>query len=240
MRWSLALLLPLLLAPLLLYVAVDRGWLVLQDPPLARYPIRGLDVSHHQGAIDWPVVAADPGLRFVWIKATEGGDWTDPRFAENWEGARAAGLAVGAYHYFTLCRSGADQAAHFLATVPPLEETLPAALDLEHDGNCAARPPTGPLLTEIDVFLDAVERAHGRRPVVYTTREFHRRHLQGALRDHPLWIRDVILAPGAIDGRPWTVWQHLSRGRVAGIEGFVDRNVFAGSEEAFVDFVAGR
>lgn len=239
MRWSLALLV-IALAPVLAYVAVDRGQVALQDPPLDRYPIRGIDVSHHQGPIDWPRVVAAPGLRFAWIKATEGGDWTDPRFAENWSGARRTGLAVGAYHYFTSCRSGADQAAHFLATVPVLPDALPPAIDLEDDGNCGDRPATGHLLAEIDVFLDTVAQAHGRRPVVYTTRAFHRGHLQGALRAHPLWIRDVVLAPGPIDGRPWTFWQHNSRGRIDGITGNVDRNVFSGDEAAFAAFLAGR
>lgn len=239
MRWFAAVSLSIV-AALGFALAVERGWIALQDPSVARYPIRGLDVSHHQGRIDWPTVALDPQIRFVWIKATEGGDFTDPRFAENWQGARDAGLAVGAYHYFTLCRPGRDQAAQFLATVPVVPDALPPALDLEHEGNCSGRPATTALRVEIDTFLDTVEAAVGKRPVVYTTREFHEQHLIGALHDHPLWIRDVLRAPGPIDGRPWTVWQHLSRGRVDGIDGFVDRNVFAGDEAAFSAFVAGR
>ena len=67
----------------------------------------------HQGPIDWQRVAGD-GIGFVYMKATEGGDWVDATFAPNWAGARAAGLKVGAYHFFTLCRAGADQAANFL------------------------------------------------------------------------------------------------------------------------------
>jgi lysozyme len=234
----LALALGLLLAlGALAVLAVERGWVAIQDPSLLRYPIRGLDVSRHQGAIDWARVGAEPHLRFVWIKASEGGDWTDPRFAENWRGARSVGLAVGAYHYFTLCTPGADQAAQFLRTVPVAPDALPPAIDLEHEGNCGNRPSTGSLLAEVQTFLDAVEQGLGKRPVVYTTREFHGRHLRGVLLDHPLWLRDVLREPGDIDGRPWTVWQHWSRGRVDGIEGFVDRNVFRGDEAAFAAFV---
>ena len=73
--------------------------------------------------------------------------------------------------------------------------------------------------------------------MIYTTREFHGRHLRGELLDRPLWLRDVFLEPGPIDGRPWTIWQHWSRAHVPGIEGFVDRNVFRGDETAFAAFL---
>src|SRR5512133_181864 len=97
---------------------LERGCWRLNHPDPARLPLWGVDVSHHQGPIDWPRVASEPHLAFAFIKATEGGDWTDPRFAANWRGARAAGLLVGAYHYFTFCRPPLDQARHFLATAP--------------------------------------------------------------------------------------------------------------------------
>lgn len=80
----------------------------------SRFPVHGIDVSRHNGAIDWPRVA-DAGVAFAWIKASEGGDVRDPRFTENVTGASAAGLRVGAYHFFTFCRPAADQARQFLA-----------------------------------------------------------------------------------------------------------------------------
>lgn len=87
------------------------------SPDRAIYPLRGVDVSHHQGQIDWPKVAKSD-IAFAILKATEGGDLVDDSFASNLAGARAAGLAVGVYHFFTFCRSGADQAKNFLAVVP--------------------------------------------------------------------------------------------------------------------------
>ena len=71
------------------------------------YPIHGIDVSKFQGDIDWNAVA-NSGVKFAWIKATEGGD-PDARFQANWEGAKAAGIPHGAYHFIYWCR-------------PPLEE----------------------------------------------------------------------------------------------------------------------
>ena len=107
-------------------------------PSDSRFPAQGIDVSHHQGAIDWPLLPAQ-GVDFAYIKASEGGDHRDRAFAANWSGARRAGIARGAYHFFTLCRPGADQAANFIAAVPAEPDALPPAVDLEYMGNCAAR-----------------------------------------------------------------------------------------------------
>ncbi|MEQ1508527.1 MAG: GH25 family lysozyme [Myxococcota bacterium] len=216
--------------------AVDRGWVHLHDPPLTEFPIQGLDVSHHQGAVDWAAVAGTSRFRFVWIKATEGGDWADPRFAENWRGATAAGLDVGGYHYFTLCTPGRVQADWFLRALPA-DGALPPAVDLEHLGNCGEPPSREVVRAEVRAFLDAVDAATGRSTVVYTTRRFHRTILGDAVDDHRLWLRDVFLRPSDLDGWPWEVWQYLSRGRVPGIDGFVDQNAFRLDEAQYSSFL---
>lgn len=92
--------------------------------PGAEFEVRGVDVSHHQGDIDWTALAQDD-VSFAYIKATEGGDWVDPKFTENWEAAHEAGVIRGAYHFFTFCRSGVDQAANLIATVPKASGMLP-------------------------------------------------------------------------------------------------------------------
>lgn len=222
-------------------LAVERGWVLLNHPSPAAFPVRGLDVSHHQGAIDWVRVGQDGRYRFVWIKATEGGDWTDPRFEENWEGATQAGLYVGAYHYFTLCRPGVDQAEHFLTVLAQRGEgqrRLPPAIDLEFDGNCRqGRPDEASIAREILAFLARMQEA-GVPPVIYTTRAFHRHHLQGLLGSQPVWMRDVFRRPpAAVDGRPWVFWQYASRGWVPGISSVVDLNVFNGTEADFQQFL---
>lgn len=218
-------------------VAVDEGWVHLNDPPLTMYSVQGLDVSHHQGRIDWSAVARTGRYRFVWIKASEGSDWTDPRFAENRAGAAAAGLDVGAYHYFTQCSPGAAQLAQFVAVVGGDWGRLPPAIDLEHVGNCGVPPPAAQVQAEIRVFVDGLAREVGRKPVIYTTRRFWRTVLGDVADDCPLWLRDVFRRPGGLGGRPWDVWQYLSRGRVDGIDGFVDQNAFHGDAAAYAAFV---
>ena len=78
-------------------------------PKPADYPIHGIDVSKYQGTIDWNAVAGS-GVKFVWIKATEGGDLVDERFQANWQGAKLAGIPHGAYHFVYWCRPPIEEA----------------------------------------------------------------------------------------------------------------------------------
>ncbi len=87
-------------------------------------------MSSHQGAIDWADVAGD-GMHFTFVKAMEGETFTDPRFEANWDEARPVGLKVGAYHSYSACRAGAEQARHLLSVVPRAHAAMPAVVDAE-------------------------------------------------------------------------------------------------------------
>ena len=173
-------------------------WLPDHRPSLRPGERYGVDVSSHQGEVDWEQVAGD-GIAFAYVKATEGGDFVDARFGENWDGASAAGLDRGAYHFFTLCRPGAEQAEHFLATVPVEDGSLPPALDLELAGNCGRRPDRDRVAREVEAFLELVETATGESVVLYVGDDFEDRyHLRDDLRgdgDRPVWHRRVYLRP---------------------------------------------
>ena len=197
------------------------------------YPLRGIDVSNHQGKIDWPRVAKDD-VAFAIIKATEGGDFVDKSFARNIEAARAAGLAVGAYHFFTFCRPGADQALNFIATVPRDRPLLPPVVDIEFGGNCPERPPLEKFEAELKAFLDPVEAAFGKPAVVY---------LIGGAADvygsavpkRQRWIRSLSMHPGHEE---WVYWQYHNMGRVDGIEGDVDLNVLRANRSILGELAA--
>jgi lysozyme len=214
----------------------QNGLLRFNYPSAAQYPVQGIDVSHHQGTIDWHKVASNPSLRFAVIKATEGGTFTDPGFADNWRNARRAGIATGAYHYFTFCRPGAEQAANYLATVPLQEAALPATLDLEFGGNCDRKPPRDELIAELRAFLDEVRKTDPRQPIFYVTPEFFSAYLAGGgagFPDHHLWVRNIFAEPDSKPCVSWSIWQFASNGRVAGISGPVDLNVFCGGSVEF-------
>jgi lysozyme len=192
--------------------------------------IWGVDVSHHQGAVDWRTVAAQPRLRFAYIKATEGGDWRDPRFHENWEGARSAGLEVGAYHYFTFCRPPVEQATLFLQVVPREADALPPALDLEVEGNCPRPPAQDVIATNVSIWVAEVERVLRRKPVVYLSRSAYESFVAGRALTNPVWIRSLA---GTAPSRPrWRFWQFADDATVPGIQGDVDVDAFDGEAEA--------
>lgn len=198
-------------------VAGRYVWLPAYRPALRAGESYGVDVSRHQGAVDWPRVARD-GIAFAYVKATEGGDLVDARFAENWAGAAGAGLERGAYHFFTLCRPGEAQARNFLATVPEGPALAPA-LDLELAGNCAARPPREDVEREVAAFLAAVE-ARGRRVLLYVGDDFARRYFRD-LGGREQWLPRLLRRPGG----DWRVWQASAWARVDGISGPVDLDV---------------
>src|SRR4051812_45438591 len=128
------------------------------EPSRQRYPIRGIDVSHHQRDIDWAAVKAS-GISFAYIKATEGADFKDSKFSENWNNSNAAQIVRGAYHFFTFGTSGESQAANFIAAVSSDANMLPPAIDLEFSGyNETRRPSRKEFAHELSVFWDAVIR----------------------------------------------------------------------------------
>ena len=193
-------------------------------PSRSAYPVQGIDVSHHQGEIDWSQLPAQ-GVDFAYIKATEGGDFRDRLFPANWRGAGEAGIRRGAYHFFTLCRPGADQAANVIATVPREAGMMPIAVDLEYMGNCDQQVSVDQLHAELAAFIRAVEAHYGQPVILYLTREFDEAYQVSARVPRQLWLRRLVFEP-AWTARPWTIWQVSNFRRLRGIEGRVDWNVW--------------
>ncbi|MDJ0366757.1 GH25 family lysozyme [Hymenobacter sp. H14-R3] len=198
-----------------------------RTPLLAGYSVHGIDVSAYQGRIDWPRVAQQ-GVRFAFIKASEGGAMRDARFRRNWRAARAAGILSGAYHYFQPNRDGGQQAALFIATVPLRPGDLPPVLDVEapkfHD--------VAEMRREIRQWLTAVEAHYKVRPILYSNYAFYRHYLAGHFDDYPLWLAHYEVAHPALPAERWIIWQHSDEAYVPGIRGTVDFNVFQGSYAA--------
>jgi len=192
--------------------------------------LRGVDVAHYQGRIDWAELA-DHEISFAFIKATEGGDWIDPKFHDNWGGAKRAGVLRGAYHFFTLCRDAEEQARHFLATVGDMQGALMPALDAEHMGPCRETSTMSDVASGVLTFLDTVHGVTGTRPVIYTTEEFYTAHLAGKTPGEQFWLRSILRPPN-YGPEDWLFWQYTGNGRRRGIGGAVDLNVFAGDKAA--------
>lgn len=195
-------------------------------------PIQGIDVSYWQGDVDWQEVD-DAGVRFAYIKATEGGDRLDPKFHDNWNGARKAGIARGAYHVMYWCGPAREQASWFTMNVPNDGDTLPPVLDVEWNGyskTCPNHIARKAAIAKIKVMLEAMEAHTGKRPIIYTDPKFHQDVLEGEFTNYQFWLRSVAAKPEARYGtRDWAFWQFTTTGRVPGVAGAVDRNSFNGT-----------
>lgn len=215
------------------YILVIKGIIRFNYPSKAVYPVQGIDVSHHQGKIDWYRVKNDE-VSFAIIKATEGGDFRDKRFAENWKKAKEAGVIVGGYHYFSFCKSGEEQASNFIHTVPNEPGTLPPSIDLEYDKNCNGSIAIWKLQKELKVYISTVKDHYGKDPIIYCNEAFYKKYLRAvAFKDCLIWVRNTVREPSLSDNRNWFFWQYSAKGSIDGVEGFVDLNVYQGEQNEF-------
>lgn len=213
---------------------LPRGMVNSRYPKPRDYPVHGIDVSKFQGDIDWNAVASS-GVKFAWIKATEGGDRADARFQANWTGAKAAGVPHGAYHFVYWCRSPMEEMAFFEQNAPVEDDALPPVLDVEAtptSPTCHRHLTQDGAIADMRVMLQEMERHYGKRPIIYTTVDFYEAILSdGALSDYPIWVRSTKHHPAVKYGsRAWAFWQYQSDGQTPGINGNVDRDVFYGTK----------
>lgn len=209
---------------------------------VSRYAFQGVDVSHHQGTVDWETLAGQ-GIDFAFIKATEGSSHLDEKFAANWQGAAEAGVYAGAYHFFSFDSAGSTQAEWYIQTVGDLNGRLAPVADVEYYGDKELHPPEKEaVIRELREFLRILEECYQVKPVIYTTYKVYRWYLEGEFDDYPLWIRNVYYPPDLdLRGR-WQFWQYTDTAVLPGYEGAepcIDRNVFVGTEEEFAKFVVG-
>ncbi|MCH4246694.1 MAG: glycoside hydrolase family 25 protein [Acinetobacter populi] len=191
------------------------------------YAVQGFDVSRHQGEIQWQKI--DPKkYQFVFIKATEGGDYQDPKFQENWLNARQQGLAVGAYHFFRNCKTGEEQAKNYIQAVPKKSDSLPPVMDLEFQWTCP-EVNAEQLQQRIRSMADKLEQHYGKKPIFYTTPNYYKTYIEGQFEGYTLWLQDLKDVPPRIDQRPWMFWQYSHTGKINGINTDVDLNVFRGN-----------
>ncbi|WP_350300590.1 phage tail spike protein [Peribacillus frigoritolerans] len=180
--------------------------------------IKGIDVSHWQGSINWGLVAAD-GVKFAFIKATQGTTYIDSTFKTNISNAKKNGLKVGAYHFanFKSNSEALAEAKFFLNTVKDFEMDLPLVLDIETDsGNIGKSALTAAARTFLEYLI-----SQGRKVMIYTYLSFYKNSIDAS--GYPLWIARYTTASDP-DITGWTVWQYTQEGKVNGITGNVDVN----------------
>lgn len=164
----------------------------------------GVDVSSYDGGVDWFQVLKS-GMSFGFARATMGAGRTDGQFATNWQRMGEVGITRGAYHFFHGAQDAVEQAKHFLDTVALAPTDLPPVLDIEGSG--ADGQPREALIAGAQAWLDAVEQATGRIPLVYTGFGFWTSVMRSdAFGRYPLWLARYTQAPVTAVPRGWSAW----------------------------------
>jgi lysozyme len=216
----------------------------------------GIDVSGWVESPNWSTVSSQ-GVKFVFVKASENTS-SDSKFAQHRQGSKSVGMLRGAYHFFhPEANNSAQQAAAFIQAVGADRGELPPVLDLEQvyvNGNPITMPTGDAILALIKAWLDPVESAFGRKPMIYTSAYFLTQHGVNApwLSNYPLWVAQYPYAPGTNDEykdvssmpipasgmpqqpagfQPWIIWQYSSKGGLSGFppSQLLDFNYFNGS-----------
>lgn len=185
----------------------------------------GIDVSKHQGKINWNKVAEDKNIQFVYIKATEGRSMLDRRYRENIRGARKAGLKAGSYHFFTSWRSAREQFENFRKHVDRSEQDLIPMVDVEESGcrNASRRE----LQKSLGEFMELMKAEYGRYPLLYSQYRFYNEKLAPEFNKYFIFMARYSSAEPVLRGHgKHNIWQYSERGKVRGIKGHVDLDRF--------------
>lgn len=194
------------------------------------YEIHGIDISHYQGKIDWEqltnaMIKGCP-VRFVIIKSTEGSSRLDENFRENFNQARDFGFIRGVYHFWSNKSTAREQAYYFLDQVHLTDGDLPPVLDIEHK---PADKSVEDFQRDVLTWLHIVEDKYHVKPIIYTYYKFKEQYLSAPVfEDYPYWIAHYYVDKVQYKGK-WKFWQHTDVGKLPGIKGYVDFNIYNGS-----------
>lgn len=192
--------------------------------------VSGIDVSKWQGNINFSRVKA-AGVDAVYIRSSEGSDYVDPYFEQNYSQAKAAGLDVGFYHYVTARNTSQarQQAYFFVSTVSGKDYELKLAMDFEALNGLSQTEINEIALT----FIESVEEYSQKQALIYSDAYNAANVFDGGLSDYPLWIAEygVSTPTDAVPWNTWAGWQYSDQGNVPGILGYVDLDYF--TDDAF-------
>lgn len=194
------------------------------------YEIHGIDISHYQGDIDWNKLKmakiGNSPVKFILIKSTEGSNQLDENFNDNFYQARENGFIRGAYHFWSNKSTPRQQAYYFLKQVHLEDGDLPPVLDVEHKPKDKSNEE---FQRDILTWLHIVEDKYHVKPILYTYYKFKEAYLNTPVfDDYPYWIAHYYVEKVAYKG-PWKFWQHTDVGKLPGIKGYVDFNIYNGS-----------
>lgn len=208
--------------------------------PAFKEGIYGIDVSHWQGVIDWtkPLKGTNnTDIDFVIVKATQGSQYVDSQFEHNWNGAKKAGMKVGAYHFYIYADDPTAQAENFLKNVDWQKGMVRPIIDLELDCESCTTPGVSneTLVKNLKVFIAAVKEKTGLDPILYSYDYFYNTYLKADFAAYDVWLADyTTIAPSMIPVYPnqpgtvdptYVMWQFTDKQAIQGWSERVDASL---------------
>ena len=185
--------------------------------------VHGIDLSHYQGDVFWETVGENSKMAYVYLKASEGGDRIDAKYERNIELAHKYGLKVGSYHFFRPKTDLNKQLLNFMTQCRSGEQDLIPMIDIEIKSGL----DTEEFCDSLFKFIHLVEKAYNQKPLLYTFVNFYNNYLLGKIDGYKLMIAQYTRRiPELADQRDFTMWQYTGKGRINGVNGFVDKSRF--------------
>ncbi len=183
----------------------------------------GIDVSNYQKDINWRATAADPSIKYVYVKATEGATHKQHRYRANIENARKHGVKVGSYHFLKTTSSIQKQFENFISMAKPEEQDLIPLLDVETHAGWSAKQ----LQDSVMLFCQLLEDYYGCKPMIYTNVSYFNTLLGYNFKHFPLFIARYSKSEPQLNfGAKWILWQFSDKGIISGIDEKVDLSRF--------------
>ena len=192
-----------------------------------KYLIRGVDVSHHNGDINWPQLVNE-GIAFAYVKASEGVSHKDSNYKNNYSAAKLANIKVGTYHFYTFGLDGKEQANLFIKQAKVASDDLIPVIDVEHSHYNKHSWDKSYQMLVIDELkkMEAVMfEYYGVRPIIYTNRDCYKLYIKEHFPENLIWMCNLYNEPNITDNE-WIIWQFSHSGRLNGLKGDVDLNYF--------------
>lgn len=184
----------------------------------------GIDISHYQGNPDWKQLKED-GIRFAFIKVTQGTTLTDSKWERNRDEGKANNILYGYYHYFEPDHDVAAQAQHFIKTVGSVKNCLPPVIDVE----ILEKETPQSLSKKVSQWISIVSKELHCKPIVYSNHDFYKDNLEKHLPASWLWLADYTKGYDFRKDHDLIFAQYSQSGKEKGIQGDVDLDWFEGT-----------
>lgn len=224
------------------YLLIRMGILFFGEVDEEYYKVRGIVVSEETGELNWPVLANNDKISYVYVRATKGSVYKDKKFGLNFNSAIKNKIVPGAYHEYDIDSKGETQAQHFIDAYKSKEEyVMPPAVKLFLEEESIDDAKAKEIDTELDILLKALFNKFDKKPVIYTSNETYQTYLRDK-KDfdiYPIFIENTKYQPMIIDDREWSFWQYTPEGKVLGCNRTVPKSVFYSDAKDFSYFCKG-